>query len=55
MDFGKTAGDNAKYRAGYPEALFPRLKDNRIGHTGQNILDIGTGIWPGPWPNKERK
>jgi SAM-dependent methyltransferase len=43
VDFGKTAGDYAKYRAGYPEALFHRLKAHGIGHTGQNILDIGTG------------
>lgn len=43
VDFGKTAGDYAKYREGYPEALFPRLKAHGIGHTGQKILDIGTG------------
>ncbi|MBN2908981.1 class I SAM-dependent methyltransferase [Polycladomyces sp. WAk] len=43
VDFGKTSHDYVKYRAGYPETLFSRLKDYGIGHIGQTILDIGTG------------
>ncbi|MDN4592959.1 class I SAM-dependent methyltransferase [Polycladomyces subterraneus] len=43
VDFGKTSQDYVNYRAGYPEALFLRLKTYGIGQAGQTILDIGTG------------
>jgi SAM-dependent methyltransferase len=43
IDFGKTAQDYGKYRAGFPEPLFDRLIDFGIGQPDQRILDIGTG------------
>ncbi|BCU81034.1 hypothetical protein JIR001_08170 [Polycladomyces abyssicola] len=43
VDFGNTTCDYVKYRVGYPESLFRCLKTFGIGHTGQTILDIGTG------------
>jgi ubiquinone/menaquinone biosynthesis C-methylase UbiE len=42
-DFGKTAGDYARHRAGFPEELFDRLKPYGIGLPDQRILDLGTG------------
>jgi SAM-dependent methyltransferase len=43
VDFGKTAADYAKHRAGFPEALFERLAAHGIGGPGARILDLGTG------------
>jgi SAM-dependent methyltransferase len=43
VDFGKTASDYAKYRAGFPSALFDRLLDDRIIASTDRILDLGTG------------
>ncbi len=43
VDFGKAAGDYAKYRAGFPAAFFEQLSDFGIGLAGQSILDLGTG------------
>lgn len=43
VDFGKTAGDYGRYRAGSPDDFFKRLSDFRIGEGGQAILDLGTG------------
>lgn len=42
-DFGRTAKDYARYRAGFPEQLFERLKGFGIGIEGQRLLDLGTG------------
>ena len=42
-DFGKTAGDYARWRVGFPDALWDRLRIFGIGEPGQEILDIGTG------------
>jgi SAM-dependent methyltransferase len=42
-DFGKTARDYGRYRAGFPEAFFERLTSLGIGRTGQRVLDLGTG------------
>lgn len=43
VDFGKTARDYARHRAGFPEAFFDRLSVFGIGRTGQRVLDLGTG------------
>lgn len=43
IDFGKTAQDYGRYRAGFPPALFERLATFGIGAPGQRILDLGTG------------
>ena len=43
IDFGKTAQDYGRYRAGFPPALFDRLATFDIGTTGQHVLDLGTG------------
>jgi len=43
VDFGKTARDYAKHRAGFPPELLLRLKSYGVGLPGQDILDIGTG------------
>jgi ubiquinone/menaquinone biosynthesis C-methylase UbiE len=43
IDFGKTAVDYGKHRAGFPDALFDRLAKFGIGQAGQRIGDVGTG------------
>jgi SAM-dependent methyltransferase len=43
IDFGKTAGDYSRYRAGFPDALFDRLAACGAGIAGQRVLDLGTG------------
>lgn len=43
IDFGKTASDYGRYRAGFPNELFERLASFNIGQSGQEILDLGTG------------
>ena len=43
VDFGKTAADYSRHRAGFPERLFDRLAGSGIGALGQRILDLGTG------------
>jgi len=44
IDFGKTAQDYAKYRAGFPTEMFQRLSTlYNIGLQGQTVLDLGTG------------
>lgn len=43
VDFGKTADDYAKHRAGFPRALFDRLGTMGIGLPSQRIVDLGTG------------
>lgn len=43
IDFGATASDYAKYRAGFPSSLFNKLSEYGIGLPGQNVVDIGTG------------
>lgn len=43
IDFGLTAGDYAKHRAGFPNSLFNRLSQYSVGLPGQNIVDLGTG------------
>ncbi|WP_026733319.1 class I SAM-dependent methyltransferase [Fischerella sp. PCC 9605] len=43
IDFGATASDYAKYRAGFPSSFFNRLSEYGIGLPAQTIVDLGTG------------
>jgi SAM-dependent methyltransferase len=43
VDFGHTAADYARHRAGFPETFFERLKQRGAGLPGQTIVDLGTG------------
>ena len=43
VDFGRTAADYARHRAGFPDRLFDRLAAAGIGLPGQRILDLGAG------------
>ena len=43
VDFGRTAPDYARHRAGFPEVFFERLMDARIVRPGLRLLDLGTG------------
>jgi SAM-dependent methyltransferase len=42
-DFGKTAGDYGRHRAGFPDEFFERLKALGILRAGMRALDLGTG------------
>jgi SAM-dependent methyltransferase len=42
-DFGRTATDYGKYRAGFPAGLFDRLEARGIIRPGMRTLDLGTG------------
>lgn len=42
-DFGATAEDYRKHRAGFPDSLFERLAGLGIGKRGQAVVDLGTG------------
>lgn len=42
-DFGKTATDYARHRAGYPDALFDRLIRRGLARPGMRALDLATG------------
>ncbi|MBV9026923.1 MAG: methyltransferase domain-containing protein [Streptomycetaceae bacterium] len=42
-DFGLTAQDYIRHRAGFPSELINRLKPYGIGLPGQAVLDLGTG------------
>lgn len=43
VDFGKTAKDYCKHRAGFPAEFFERLSAYGMGREGQVVLDLGTG------------
>ena len=43
VDFGKTAGDYGRHRAGFPDDLFARLAGHGVGLAGQRLCDLGTG------------
>ncbi|MFN8482503.1 MAG: methyltransferase domain-containing protein [Anaerolineae bacterium] len=43
VDFGLTADDYARHRAGFPESFFDRLAVYGIGAAGQTVVDLGTG------------
>ena len=42
-DFGKTANDYGRHRAGFPDEFFERLKALGILRAGIRALDLGTG------------
>ncbi len=43
VDFGKTAGDYGRHRAGFPEAFFDRVFALAAVHRNDRVLDLGTG------------
>lgn len=43
VDFGRTADDYARHRAGFPPEFFDRLAAMGVGLPGQRVLDLGTG------------
>lgn len=43
IDFGRTAIDYRRHRAGFPEDYFARIAPYGIGFRNQRILDLGTG------------
>jgi SAM-dependent methyltransferase len=43
IDFGKTAADYGRFRAGYPAELYGRLESFGIGTAKQRVLDLATG------------
>ena len=43
VDFGQTASDYAKHRAGFPDRFFDRLFKDCIVAKGARVLDLGTG------------
>ncbi len=43
IDFGKTADDYGRYRAGFPDLLYRRLENFGVGVERQRVLDLGTG------------
>jgi SAM-dependent methyltransferase len=42
-DFGKTADDYGRHRAGFPDEFFDRLEKLGIVQAGMHALDLGTG------------
>lgn len=42
-DFGSTAHDYARHRAGFPDRFFDELAGRNVGLPGQTVLDLGTG------------
>jgi SAM-dependent methyltransferase len=43
VDFGRTADDYGRHRAGFPSELLDRLRRFEVGLAGQCVLDLGTG------------
>lgn len=43
IDFGRTAADYGRYRAGFPDSFFERLFADGIVRSGMHALDLGTG------------
>lgn len=43
VDFGLTANDYARHRAGFPASFFERVAPYGVGLHGQAIVDAGTG------------
>ena len=42
-DFGRTASDYARHRAGFPAELLDRLARSGIASAGARVVDLGTG------------
>ena len=43
VNFGATAQDYGRYRAGFPQSFFKRLFAEGWAHEGDRVLDLGTG------------
>lgn len=43
VDFGKTAADYGRHRAGFPDGFFERLFQRSLIAPGSRVLDVGTG------------
>lgn len=43
VDFGKTAADYGRHRAGFPESFFERILSEGYVLKGDRVLDLGTG------------
>ena len=43
VDFGKTAEDYGRHRAGFPDRFFARLFEHAFVAPGDHVLDLGTG------------
>ena len=43
IDFGRTADDYGRHRAGFPADFFARVAPWGVGLAGQDLLDVGTG------------
>ena len=43
IDFGRTADDYVRHRAGFPEAFFERIFQDGTARAGQQALDLGSG------------
>ncbi len=43
VDFGRTASDYGRHRAGFPSSMFDRLGQYGVGASGQRVVDVGTG------------
>ncbi len=43
VDFGRVARDYGRFRQGFPDSFFARLRALGIGLPGQRLLDLGTG------------
>ena len=43
VNFGLTAEDYAKHRAGFPDVFFARVFNEGIVREGDSLVDLGTG------------
>jgi SAM-dependent methyltransferase len=43
VNFGRTAADYGRFRAGFPDSLFDRLDADGVIEPGLSVLDLGTG------------
>ena len=43
VNFGATAADYSRWRVGFPQSFFKRLFSEDWVHTGDRVLDLGTG------------
>lgn len=43
VDFGRTAADYSRHRAGFPGEFFDRVRQYGVGVPDQRVLDLGTG------------
>ncbi len=43
VDFGNTASDYARHRAGFPDSFFAKLEQHEVSIRGARAVDLGTG------------